>query len=329
MGVVAVAVAGVLVVVAVILVIMSVRIARQVPALEALVAPDDATLRLDRARRVVAVDDRARTLLGWSASDLGEPGAFDQRVLRDDRTSGAREVHASGGDPVPVVYREVVVPGGSVVVMRDRRPHVALEQRAEASERDAKDAEQRCSDQEARARALEDQIARLAHQVSLETGPPGLSEALWRLELLRQHRSGWLPEPAAADAELIGPAERLAAALTTEVELLREDVGTYAELAEAVMEAELDAAFALGALRMAQELLAAVAKRSESIAVTVRSAADSVGLTVSCTGWTADADAAPALEAVAAAATDLAGSLTLSEEDGSLVAEVTLPRPTR
>ncbi|MBV8951952.1 MAG: hypothetical protein JOZ99_13825 [Actinobacteria bacterium] len=328
MGVVAVAVAGVLVVVAAILVIMSVRIARQVPALESLVAPDDATLRLDRSRRVVAVDDRAHALLGWTEAELSEPGAFDRRVLQDDRSAGARDITGSGGASVPVVYREVAVPGGSVVVVRDRRPAVALEARAAENAREAADAEQRRAEQEARAHELDGQIARLEHQLSLETTPRGLAEALWRLELLRQRRAGWVRGPVPGGDELTEPAARLAASLATELELLREDVGTYAELGEAALGPELDAGFALSALRMAQELLAAVAKRSESIVVTVRSAPDCVGLTVSCAGWTADGDATSALDAIAAAAIDLGGTLTITEDGDTLATDVSLPRPT-
>jgi hypothetical protein len=324
---VAVAVAGVLVVVAVILVIVAVRVARQVPALEELVGPDDATLRLDGSRRVVMFDDRFRDLLGWTESDLAESGAFDRRVLRDDRQSGVREISASGGAAVPVVYREVAVPRGSVVVIRDRRPDVALEARAAASERAAADASGGRDESEARARELETQVELFEHQRALEATPRGLADALWRLELVRQHRVGWARGPAPGTEELAEPAQRLSDALATEVELVREDVGTYAELGGAVVEAELDAAFALGALRMVQELLAAVAKRSEAITVAVRTAVDSVGVTVSCSGWSTDPDAARSLDAVAAAAGDLAGSLTVTENDGSLVADVTLPRP--
>jgi hypothetical protein len=326
-AVVALAFAAALVVVAVILMLVARRAARQVPSLETLVGPDDATIRLDASRRVVVLDDRARDLLGWAASDLAHPGAFDARVLNDDRGSGARDVFAAGGSAFPVLYREIPVPRGSVVVIRDRRAEVALQERAAASELEAAGATQRGDELEAQGERLAGQVERLEHQLGLEAGPRGLPDALWRLELIRLHRVGWARGPAPGVDELEAPAERLSAALGAEVELVREDVGTYAELGEGVLDAELDAAFALGALRMAQELLAALAKRSDAITVTVRATADAVGLTVSCSGWSEDGDAAAALAAVAASAGDLAGSLTVTEEAGSLVADVTLPRP--
>jgi hypothetical protein len=325
---VAITAAGVLVVVALILVLVAVRVARQVPSLDELLGPDDATLRLDGSRRVVALDDRFRDLLGWTESDLAAAGAFDSKVLHDDRRSGAREVAAADGVTVPVVYREVAVPRGSVVVIRDRRPEVALEERAATSERDATDAARDRDELRTQGGDLQSQVERLEHRLTLDAGPRGLPDALWRLELLRQHRVGW-GRGTVPDVEgPADPASRLAAALATEVELVREDVGTYAELGEGALDGgQLDAAFALGTLRMAQELLAGVAKRSEAITMTVRTTPDTVGLTVSCSGWTAEGDAATALEAVAASAADLAGSLTVTEDGGSLVADVTLPRP--
>jgi hypothetical protein len=320
--------AGVLVVVAVILVLVAVRIARRVPSLDQLLAPDDATLRLDASRRVVALDDRFRDLLGWTESDLAEAGAFDARVLHDDRRSGGREVAAADGAPVPVVYREVAVARGAVVVIRDRRPEVAVEERAATSELEAADAARDRDELRTRGGELETQVERLEHQLALDACPRGLPDALWRLELLRQHRVGW-GRGTVPDVEgPADPASRLAAALATEVELVREDVGTYAEIDEgALAGGPLDSAFALGTLRMAQELLAGVAKRSDAITMTVHTTPDTVGLTVSCSGWTAEGDAATALEAVAASAADLAGSLTVTEDAGSLVADVTLPRP--
>jgi hypothetical protein len=325
-SVVVIAVAAALFVAAVILVILAVRTARQVPELESLVAPDDATVRLDAARRVVAMNERARQLLGRAETDLAQPGAFDGEVLREDRGAGARDVVAAGGTAVPVVYREVAVPRGCVVVMRDRRPEVALDARATAGEQAAADAARTRDEAQARADEFEGRIERLEHQRSLDTAPRGLADALWRLELLRQHRLGWAREPAPATTDLAEPGKRLAGVLATEVELVREDVGTYAELADEVAEAELDGAYALGALRMAQELLAAVAKRSDSITLTVRTAPDAVGLTVTCSGWNPEAGPEPGLEWVAAAAVDLAGALTITEDDGTLLLDVTLPR---
>lgn len=327
MGAVAFAVAGALIVVAVIVTVFAVRAARHVPPLETLVGPDDATLRLDRSRRVVAVDDRAHALLGWTQSDLDEAGAFDRRVLNDDARAGVRDVTAAGDTNVPVVYREIAVPRGVVVVLRDRRPEVALEARAAAGERDAADASRRRDEADALAAKLQAAVERLEHQLTLESTPPGLAEALWRLELVRQHRGGWTRSPVPGGAELGSPGERLSAALASEVEVVREDVGTYVEIDEPSFETDLDAAFALGTLRMAQEILAAVAKRCDAIAVTVRTEAASVGLTVSCSGWSAEPEATHALEVIATAAADLAGDLTVTEVDGSLVADVTLPRP--
>ncbi len=327
MGVVAFAVAGALILVALIVTVVAARAVRNVPALETLAGHDDATLRLDRSRRVVALDDRAHALLGWTQNDLGEPGAFDRRVLNGDRRAGARDVTGARDTNVPVVYREVPVPRGCVVVLRDRRSEVALEARAAASERDAENATRRRDEADALAVKLRDTVARLEHQLTLESGPPGLAEALWRLEQVRQHRGGWTRAPVPGGTELRSPAERLTAALANEVELVREDVGTYVEIGEPSFETDLDSAFALGTLRMAQEILAAVAKRCDAITVTVRTGVDSVGLTVSCTGWSGEPEASHTLDVIATAAGDLAGDLVVTETDGSLVADVTLPRP--
>jgi hypothetical protein len=146
------------------------------------------------------------------------------------------------------------------------------------------------------------------------------------LELVRQHRSGWGRGPVPGADELDATPKRLSAALATEAELVREDVGTFATMGECVLDDGLEPSHALLGLRIVQELLAAVAKRSEEIAVGVRASADAFGITLSCTGWSRDGDDLASVGVVSAAAAELGGSVELTEQDESFTVCVTLPR---
>lgn len=312
MDAVALGVAIGLVVVAVVVFVVAARVARGRPRLPDAIEPAEGLIRLDRHRAVVALDDRAHAILGWTAADLAAPGSFDERVLRGDRSSGPRELARAGGSKVAVVYREMQLGRAFAAVVRDRSAEVTLAAAASA-------AETRNADLAERVDTLEFELAR-------DAGRRALPDALWRLELARQHRAGWVRGDVPGADDLVDPAPRLEAAIAAELELLREDVGTYAELSGWAADESLDASQTLSVLRIVQELLAAVAKRSDELAVQVLTRDDGVVVTVTCAGWSDGQDAAPALDVVEAAVRDLAGKLERREEGGALVVDVTLPR---
>lgn len=312
MDAVALGVAIGLVVVAVVVCVVAARVARARPRLTDALEPDEGLIRLDARRAVVALDDRAHAILGWTAADVAAPGSFDERVLDGDRSAGRRELTRADGSRIAVVYRELPLGRSAAAVVGDRSAEVALAARAAAAE--------------THNAQLADRVDALEFELARGAGRRALPDALWRLELVRQHRAGWARGDVPGAEDLDDPAARLEAALGAELELLREDVGTYAELAEWAADESLDASQTLAVLRVVQELLAAVAKRSDELAIQVLTRDDGVVITVTCAGWSDGQDAAPALDVVEAAVRDLAGKVERHEEGGALVVDVTLPR---
>jgi hypothetical protein len=184
----------------------------------------------------------------------------------------------------------------------------------------------RVGELEALAAELDTHVEDLERQLGREAAQHGLPDALWRLELVRQHRLGWGRGPVPGGGEVLGrSADRLAEALATEMQIVREDVGTFAELGECALEERLDASRSLAALRMVQELLAAVAKRSEEVSVVVRTLPEGLAITLACSGWTPDGDDLSAVEVVSAAVRELGGSISVTHEDNAFVVNVSLP----
>jgi hypothetical protein len=201
-----------------------------------------------------------------------------------------------------------------------------LTARADEADRRALRFGTRVGELEALAAELDTHIDDLERQIGREAARHGLPDALWRLELVRQHRLGWGRGPVPGGGEALArSADRLAGALAAEMELVREDVGTFAELGACSLDERLDASRALAALRMVQELLAAVAKRSEEVAVEVRSLPEGLGITLSCAGWTPDGDDLSAVEVVSAAARELGGTVAVNQESGAFFVSVALP----
>ena len=201
-----------------------------------------------------------------------------------------------------------------------------LTARADESDRRAVRFGTRVGELEALAAELDTHIDDLERQLGREAAQHGLPDALWRLELVRQHRLGWGRGPAPGGGETLGrSADRLAGALAAEMDLVREDVGTFADLGVCALDEKLDGSRALAALRMVQELLAAVAKRSEEVTVEVRSLPEGLGITVSCAGWMPDGDDQSAVDAVSAAARELGGNVAANQAGGAYVVSVTLP----
>ena len=160
--------------------------------------------------------------------------------------------------------------------------------------------------------------ARLRHATATGGRAPGL----WALEQLRQARAADTPLLAAAPGPGVDVAAELRAALALELELLREEVGTHAELGEVALGSPIDAREALTTLRVVQELTAALAKRADGLRVTVgRDGRDAV-ITIEADGY-GDASAAHAgLEHGLAA---LEATLALAPGPDGLVAVVRIP----
>jgi hypothetical protein len=150
------------------------------------------------------------------------------------------------------------------------------------------------------------------------------SLGLWALERHRQARVAGTP----LLGNMLGPgldvASELHAAVSLELELLREEVGTHAELVELALGDPVDPREALAALRVVQELAATLAKRADELRVTIRREQDGAVVIVEALGWTDPVPSQPALEQGVHA---LDGSLQLTNGDETLTATARLDRP--
>ena len=123
--------------------------------------------------------------------------------------------------------------------------------------------------------------ARLRHATTTAGRAPGL----WALEQLRQARAADTPLLVAATGPGVDVAAELRAALTLELELLREEVGTHAELGEVALGSPVDAREALTTLRVVQELTAALAKRADELRVTIAREGRDAVITIEAQGY--------------------------------------------
>jgi hypothetical protein len=169
---------------------------------------------------------------------------------------------------------------------------------------------------ETRMRSLRNELAE-AHRTNAEltarvgrTNPADASRALglWALERHRQARLASTPLLGLA----VGPGSDLttglAEAIRVELELLREDVGTHAELATLELGDAVDAHEALTILRIVQELTATLAKRAEELHVHVGREERDATVRVVAVGWSDTPPNASAFESGLAA---LDGTLDL------------------
>lgn len=142
------------------------------------------------------------------------------------------------------------------------------------------------------------------------SNPADASRALglWALERHRQARVAGTPLLGLA----IGPGIDLTAALTeairVELEVLREEVGTHAELLSIDLTEGIDARDALTVLRVVQELTATLAKRADELNVTVAQDDDLAVVTVAAVGWS---DPPPNVAAFESGLAALEGTLEL------------------
>lgn len=150
---------------------------------------------------------------------------------------------------------------------------------------------------------------------------------LWALERHRQARMAGTPLLGLA----VGPGIDLTATLTeairVELEVLREDVGTHAELTTVELAGGIDARDALTVLRVVQELCAVLAKRADELAVSVTRADDITVVTIAAEGWT---DPVPNVAALESGLGALEGTLELTpspEAAETLLATVRIGSP--
>jgi hypothetical protein len=180
---------------------------------------------------------------------------------------------------------------------------------------------------------LETRVTTLRHELSdehranaelnaqLHTAGDVRAAGLWALERLRQSRL--LGTPALPTS---GPgvdiATDLRSAIGLELELLREEVGTYAEVTSFELGSSVSPREALAVLRIIQELTATFAKRADELRLDIDRDGDSTRVTVIAVGWSEAIPNPMILERGVAA---LEGTLELSAEASELTAAVRIP----
>jgi hypothetical protein len=230
----------------------------------------------------------------------------------------------------------VVAVVGWVLTARSRTARVAELTAALEQERTAKDEATKANEHlETRMRSLRNELAD-AHQTNAEltarigrANPSEGSRALglWALERHRQARLASTPLLGLA----VGPGADLTTGLTeairVELELLREDVGTHAELAEIDLGEAVGAHEALTILRIVQELTSTLAKRADELVVVIGREDRDATVRVAAVGW---ADAPPNAMAFESGLAALDGTLDLRRDpdtDDTLLAVVRLGTP--
>jgi hypothetical protein len=181
---------------------------------------------------------------------------------------------------------------------------------------------------------LETRVATLRHELAeqhrtnaeltarLRTAGDARGAGLWALERLRQSRYAGTPTLRAASGPGLDMAADLRDAITLELELLREDVGTYAEVTEVELGSSVSAREALAILRVVQELAANLAKRADELRIQVQRDGDAAVVTVIASGWP---DAAPNQTVFERGVNALQGTLEVRADEGGLTAEVRIP----
>ncbi len=147
------------------------------------------------------------------------------------------------------------------------------------------------------------------------------SGGLWTLERIRQTRLAGTPTLRTAGPG-IDMAGDLRAALGLELELLREEVGTYAEVTGVDLGNSVSPREALAVLRVVQELAAVLAKRADELAIDVRRDGDFARVIVTAKGWS---EAAPNRDLLERSVVALNGRLEQQIEAEVLTVEVLIP----
>jgi hypothetical protein len=181
---------------------------------------------------------------------------------------------------------------------------------------------------------LERRVATLRHELSeqhrtnaeltarLRTAGDARGAGLWVLERLRQSRLAGTPPLRAASGPGLDMAADLREAITLELELLREEVGTHAEIEDVALGPHVSAREALAVLRVVQELSATVAKRADELRVDVQRDGDAAIVKVTALGWP---ESPPHHGVLERGVNALQGSLDLRTDSGVLTVEVRIP----
>jgi hypothetical protein len=156
----------------------------------------------------------------------------------------------------------------------------------------------------------------------MRAGGDSGATGLWALERLRQNRLAGTPVLPTITGPGMNIAADLGAAVALELELLREEVGTYAEVTGVELGHPVGPGEALAVLRVVQELTAALAKRSDELTITIERDGDAARVTVVAAGWSDGSSNHTVLERSVAA---LDGTLELRPEAGVLTADVRIP----
>jgi hypothetical protein len=189
------------------------------------------------------------------------------------------------------------------------------------------DSQRSTSHLETRVQTLRQELAEQHHVTAeltakLRTAGDARATGLWALERLRQSRLAGTTQL----RSVIGPGMDIAAdlrdAISLELELLREDVGTYAEVTAVELGDPVSPREALAVLRVVQELSAALAKRSDELRIAVSRDGDAARVTIEAAGWT---EAAPNQTVLERGVTALNGTLELRPGTEGLTAEVRIP----
>ena len=154
-------------------------------------------------------------------------------------------------------------------------------------------------------RTTADLTARIGRTDPAETSR---SLGMWALERLRQARTAGTPLLGLA----VGPGMDLTSGLTeairVELEVLREEVGTHAELVDIDLGDGINARTSLTVLRIVQELAATLAKRADELKVSIDREDDLAVITVAAIG---SVDSSPNVAAIESALAALEGTLEL------------------
>lgn len=162
-----------------------------------------------------------------------------------------------------------------------------------------------------------------------------IAAAMWDLELERSYRQ-WrdviVPLVNERNGVKITDGQKLAFAISQEVERLREEVGVSIRF-DGSLDLDLDPETALGALRIAEELLALAAKKADEVSVSLDQPEEpSVLLRLECAGWELGDDSihGDIGESIRRMAEKLEGHISWQAgSDSGLAVDVRLPAPAR
>lgn len=220
-----------------------------------------------------------------------------------------------------VVVIAVVLVVAVVKVRRAQQAIVTADAAREEAQRTASHLETRVGT--LRQELAEQHRANAELTAKLRSAGDARAGGLWALERLRQARLAGTPSLPTTTGPGIDLGSDLRDAVALELELMREEVGTYAEVTGVDLGDPVSPREALAVLRVVQELAAALAKRSDELLVTITREGDAALVTVRASGWSSEGNQNHTNLERGVAALD--GTLALLPEPDVLVAEVRIP----